>query len=173
MPLRPLPNYTASIEECRVWLDEAKLAGVDWPFHGEITDEEMAFRIIDGRINGNHQLGCHVPCPNCGSNNTQLIRFANWGCLSCGVWYTLEDTELLIEPKPTPMEEWTFPYVGEPSDYEVRLRAKEENHQLGYRLPCPGCGDNNTQWLRDDYWMCLDCEVWFTIDMAQELEPGG
>lgn len=58
-------------------------------------------------------------------------------------------------------------YSGEPTDEELTVRARSGNQQVGYKLPCPNCGRDDTQFLRNSYWMCFQCLIWFTTQDAQ------
>lgn len=60
-------------------------------------------------------------------------------------------------------------YQGEPTDEELQERINCSNHQLGYKLCCPNCGKNDTQFLRNTYWMCHQCAIWFTTEDAQPV----
>ena len=57
-------------------------------------------------------------------------------------------------------------YEGEPTTEELIQRVELGNHQLGYRHTCPNCSSGNTNFLRNSYWMCHSCIIWFTTQDA-------
>ncbi len=52
-------------------------------------------------------------------------------------------------------------YEGEPTEEEIQAHIEWGNTQLGYKLTCPDCGRSNTHFLRNTYWMCHNCGIWF------------
>jgi len=57
-------------------------------------------------------------------------------------------------------------YSGEPTDEELQQRVELGNHQLGFRHKCPNCGSTDTNFIRNNYWMCHHCVIWFTTEDA-------
>lgn len=64
---------------------------------------------------------------------------------------------------------WLYRYSGKPAEQELIQRQESGNHQLGYRIKCPNCEHGNTEFLRNSYWMCHDCGIWFTVDDAKPV----
>ena len=60
-------------------------------------------------------------------------------------------------------------YEGEPTQQEITERIRMGNFQIGYKLPCPNCGKVNTEFLRNSYWLCHHCGIWFTTEDAQPI----
>ena len=52
-------------------------------------------------------------------------------------------------------------YQGEPTDEEINERRKSGNHQQNFHHRCPNCTSRNTEYLRNTYWMCHACGIWF------------
>ena len=66
-----------------------------------------------------------------------------------------------------------FPGIceGEPSDAEVEERIRLGNHQLGYKVECPVCEGNNTEFVRLTYHICHTCKMWFhTMDSPTNVK---
>ena len=59
-----------------------------------------------------------------------------------------------------------YQHQGEPTQEELDQRVALGNHQLGYRQSCPNCEKDNTSFIRNDYWMCHSCVIWFTTQDA-------
>ena len=64
------------------------------------------------------------------------------------------------------MELWE--YTGRPEREEIRQRAEQGNKQIGFRHTCVYCGHSNTEFVRNIYWVCLDCLCSFTTYEAME-----
>ncbi len=64
------------------------------------------------------------------------------------------------------MELWE--YEGKPTEEEILLReADQERCQydtgLWIRHKCPNCEEKNTKWLRQEWSICFDCTIAFTL----------
>jgi len=54
----------------------------------------------------------------------------------------------------------------EPTLEEVAVRIRLGNQQVGYKHRCPNCNSRNTEFFRNQYWLCHNCVVWFQTEDA-------
>lgn len=57
-------------------------------------------------------------------------------------------------------------YIGPPTPEEITKRYKYGNNQLSFRHRCIYCGDDNTEFIRQEYWICYNCLTWFSVKEA-------
>ena len=62
-------------------------------------------------------------------------------------------------------------YSGEPTPEEIIHRLEDNklhnhNTKLWIRHKCPNCGNRNTKWIRQEWSICFDCIIAFTLDDA-------
>ena len=68
---------------------------------------------------------------------------------------------------------------GEPDEEEIRgyvdWHSKYGTNSLAIHHTCPCCGDNNTEWKRNQWSICYDCGIAFDalerfVDLSIEYE---
>lgn len=59
---------------------------------------------------------------------------------------------------------------GEPQPDEIQYWAEWDNMKdnLATRHQCPCCGGGHTRWVRQEWNICYDCEIAFTME---DIEP--
>lgn len=63
-----------------------------------------------------------------------------------------------------------YEYSGEPQLEEILHRKSEppQSDHLGTHLRCPACNGLNTEWVRNEWHICFNCEMAFTTGEATE-----
>lgn len=63
-------------------------------------------------------------------------------------------------------------YTGEPTIEEILHRKADRERcgldHLAIHGRCPACGKMNTEWIRNQWHICFDCEMVFTTTESNE-----
>lgn len=62
--------------------------------------------------------------------------------------------------------------TGYPTDEEIDAweEIDHDNPSLAIRHECPICGSRNTRWVRQEWNLCFNCRIPFTLDQAMDYK---